>query len=310
MKTYILGDMLKKGSILMREQEAKQLREMGYDVYSAIEQKDINDKQNQTEESNNRLAERIFHKDTSAIRKSELIVAEVDNNNIGSCVEIGQIAEDNWWNDRVRYIVEHSESKEELLSALNYLIDVECPKKECYFHTTDIRHTDLKESGFRRSFSFNQYLIGACLSLNEKGIGTWEDIINELKKDKNSEIDFDTELFIALTKFRLKSYGGFEYTETQMQELVEVRNKCLKENSALLERFNHIEDLCSGLISVAIVLGVPIHPKNYNKIEENKELILSYIKVLYKAPRTIERILNGDIENAIIEVLKSVRNER
>ena len=41
MKTYILGDMLKRGSIMVREQEAKQLRDMGYDIYSAIEQKDI-----------------------------------------------------------------------------------------------------------------------------------------------------------------------------------------------------------------------------------------------------------------------------
>lgn len=39
-KVYILGDMLKKGSVLLREQEAKQLRELGFDVYSAIEQKD------------------------------------------------------------------------------------------------------------------------------------------------------------------------------------------------------------------------------------------------------------------------------
>lgn len=191
MKTYILGDMLKKGSIMVREQEAKQLRDMGYDIYSAIEQKDINDKQNQTEESNNKLAERIFHKDTAAIRKSKLIVAEVDNNNVGSCVEIGQIAEDNWWNDKIRYIIEHSDSKEEILSALQYLIDEECPKKECYFHTTDIRHTNLKESGFRRSFSLNQYLIGACLSLNPNGVGVWDEIIKELESIKLGSDNID-----------------------------------------------------------------------------------------------------------------------
>ena len=53
MKTiYLAGDMLKKGSILLREQEAKELRELGHKIYSPIEDKSINDKANQTEESN------------------------------------------------------------------------------------------------------------------------------------------------------------------------------------------------------------------------------------------------------------------
>ncbi len=177
---YILGDMLKKGSILMRNYEASVCRDLGYEVYSAIEQKDINDKQNQTVESNNNLAERIVDKDSNAIRLSNIIIAEVDNNNVGSCVEIGQIMEFNWWHDNVNNIL-HSDDP---IGGLEKFLD-NYPKKKCYFHTTDIRHTNLPEVGYRRSFSFNQYLVGACLYLNKKGITTFEHIIDELRIDKN-----------------------------------------------------------------------------------------------------------------------------
>ena len=52
---YCLGDMLYKGSQLLRAQEVEQLRAIGVPVYSAAEQNkdgDINDKKNQTKESN------------------------------------------------------------------------------------------------------------------------------------------------------------------------------------------------------------------------------------------------------------------
>ena len=41
---YCAGDMLKKGSILLRNQESKEIRDLGYKVYSPIEDKSINDK--------------------------------------------------------------------------------------------------------------------------------------------------------------------------------------------------------------------------------------------------------------------------
>ena len=150
---YLLGDMLKKGSILMREEEAKKLRELGFKLYSAIEQKDINDKNNQSVESNNNLAERIVAKDSEAIRKSDLIIAEIDNNNVGSCVEIGQIMEFNWFRDSIEKILKEGDVENGLKRFLE-----KYPKKECYFHTTDIRHTSIPEVGMRRSFSLNQYL--------------------------------------------------------------------------------------------------------------------------------------------------------
>lgn len=173
---YLLGDMLKRGSILMRESEAKKLREMGFELYSAIEQKDINDKKQQTVESNNKLAERIVAKDSEAIRKSDLIIAEIDNNNVGSCVEVGQIMEFNWFRDNIERILESGDIENQLKEFLK-----KYPRKTVHFHTTDIRHTDIEERGMRRSFSINQYLHGACLALNKDGIITFDEIMDKLK---------------------------------------------------------------------------------------------------------------------------------
>lgn len=174
---YLLGDMLKRGSVKCREEEAQILRGMGYNLYSAIEQKDINDKKNQTIESNNKLAERIVAKDSDAIRHSNLIIAEIDNNNVGSCVEVGQIMEFNWWWDNINKMLESENPTEKIKAFME-----EYPRKKCHFHSTDIRMTDLPESGYRRSFSFNQYLIGACLALNKMGITTFEEIVKILKQ--------------------------------------------------------------------------------------------------------------------------------
>ena len=180
---YLLGDMLKKGSIKCREEEAQALRGMGIDLYSAIEQKDINDKKKQTVETNNKLAEHIFDKDTNAIYLSSGIVGEVDNNNVGSSVEIGQIAAFNWMWQNISDIVTAPISD---IDKVKKMIDFlsKYPKKRCWFHTLDIRHTNLEEKGMRRSFSINQYLHGACLYLNSDGIVTFEEILEELKKLK------------------------------------------------------------------------------------------------------------------------------
>lgn len=179
-KIYLLGDMLKQGSILMRQHEAQELRKLGFDVYSAIEKKDINDKSSQTVESNNGLAERIVAKDSEAIRKASLIIAEVDNNNVGSCVEIGQILEFNWFIDNISRILIRSSDKDLRRNFQNFLYQY--PRKEVYCHTTDIRHTEIEEKGMRRSFSINQYLHGACLNLNSDGIRTFEEILKKLKE--------------------------------------------------------------------------------------------------------------------------------
>ena len=190
MKTiYLAGDMLKKGSILLREQEAKELRELGHKIYSPIEDKSINDKTNQTEESNNGLAERIVRNDTRGILNSDVIVIEPHENALGTMVELGQIKG-------------YKDCARELKSILNRLVKSECDDsqavnrlamelhflikkydKKVYPHLEDIRRTNIPETGDRRSWSINQYVYGVCLDLTDgKGLYEWEEILEELKE--------------------------------------------------------------------------------------------------------------------------------
>ena len=190
MKTiYLAGDMLKKGSILLREQEAKELRELGHKIYSPIEDKSINDKTNQTEESNNGLAERIVRNDTRGILNSDIIVIEPHENALGTMVELGQIKG-------------YKDCARELKSILDRLVKSECDDsqavnrlamelhflikkydKKVYPHLEDIRRTNIPETGDRRSWSINQYVYGVCLDLTEgKGLYEWEEILEELKE--------------------------------------------------------------------------------------------------------------------------------
>ena len=190
MKTiYLAGDMLKKGSILLREQEAKELRELGHKIYSPIEDKSINDKTNQTEESNNGLAERIVRNDTRGILNSDVIVIEPHENALGTMVELGQIK---GYKDCARELksildrivkseCDDSQAVNRLAMELHFLIKKY--DKKVYPHLEDIRRTDIPEVGDRRSWSINQYVYGVCLDLTDgKGLYEWDEILEELKE--------------------------------------------------------------------------------------------------------------------------------
>lgn len=155
MLIYNAGDMLKGPNQDRKAKENQELRDLGFEVWSPQEDKDINDKQNQTQESNNSLAEKIFTHDTHGMEQANIIIFEVDNGNVGTCVEVGQMAQLNRFNGE---------------------------DKHFYFQSYDIRRTELFEAGDRRSWSINQYLYGAILSLNPNGIQSWNAIIKELKE--------------------------------------------------------------------------------------------------------------------------------
>lgn len=180
MKIYILGDILKGGSQLLRAKEAEELRSRGLDVYSAIEDKEINDKSNQTEDSNNGLAEKIVFKDTQAIRASDVIIAEVDNDSVGSCVEIGQIDIMNQYHTELCDIIKNSQNEKEVCDKLNKFL-LQNPYKEVYCHNGDMRRTSISEVGDRRSWSINQYLYGVVLRITKnRGIEKFKDILDRL----------------------------------------------------------------------------------------------------------------------------------
>ena len=180
---YLAGDMLKKGSIMLRNQESEEVRELGYKVYSPIEDKSINDKSNQSEESNNGLAEKIVRNDTRGILSSDIIIIEPHENALGTMVELGQIKGYKDCARMIKEIIENETTDKEVIDKLMELV-INLDKK-VYPHFEDIRRTNIPECGDRRSWGINQYVYGTILDITEgKGIYEWEEIISELKENR------------------------------------------------------------------------------------------------------------------------------
>ena len=184
---YNGGDMLLKGSRLQREQEKEDMKQLGFKIYNPLEDKEINDKSAQTEESNNKLAEKIVKKDTEGIIDSDIIVLEPLSHAIGSQIEMGQVK---GMKDLAKMIISISNRNEYIDDAFDEIIEL-CKKtisKPVFTHYEDVRRTNIPECGDRRSWSVNQYCYGVALDLtNGKGFYEWDEIINELKKIKSKE---------------------------------------------------------------------------------------------------------------------------
>jgi nucleoside 2-deoxyribosyltransferase len=172
---YLLGDGLKRGNQMLRAIERDRLNKLGtMDLFNPWDQKDINDK------SKNPTAEMIFEKDTNAILKSEIIVADADNDSVGSTCEIGLIWGVNHILNKLWEIDKESTSDREFTLRVQALM-AEIPVKQVYWQTNDVRHTQIEERGMRRSFSINQYLYGCLLDLAGPE-RTFDEIIEKLQK--------------------------------------------------------------------------------------------------------------------------------
>lgn len=207
-QAYILGDMLYKGSQLLRAQEVEQLREIGIPLYSAAEQNkdgDINDKKNQTKESNADLHAHIFKKDMDNIYASDLIIANPERFAEGSIAELGAVETFNDIHATMTDIVDNPElTAEEKVIAIQQWLE-QNPYKEVYVHLEDIRCTDIEESGYNRSFYVNQFVRGLAVAaqtgqrgvpVSQGGIDImeWDDIITTLRLEvEEEEYDFEQE---------------------------------------------------------------------------------------------------------------------
>ena len=205
---YNLGDMLYKGSQLLRAKETEELRAIGVPVYSAAEQNkdgDINDKKNQTKESNADLHAHIFKKDMDNIYASDLIIANPERFAEGSIAELGAVETFNDIHSTMSDIVDNPElTAEEKVKAIQAWLE-ENPYKEVYVHLEDIRCTDIEESGYDRSFYVNQFVRGLAVAaqtgqrgvpVSQGGIDimSWDDIITTLRLEiEEDEYDFEAE---------------------------------------------------------------------------------------------------------------------
>ena len=205
---YNLGDMLYKGSQLLRAKETEELRAIGVPVYSAAEQNkdgDINDKKNQTKESNADLHAHIFKKDMDNIYASDLIIANPERFAEGSIAELGAVETFNDIHGTMSDIVNNPTlSAEEKVARVQAWLE-ENPYKEVYVHLEDIRCTNIEEVGYDRSFYVNQFVRGLAVAaqtgqrgvpVSQGGIDimSWEDIIETLRLEiEEEEYDFEQE---------------------------------------------------------------------------------------------------------------------
>lgn len=198
---YNLGDMLYKGSQMLRAKECEELRALGIEIYSAAEQNshgDINDKTGQTVESNNNLHALIYKKDVDAIYHSNLIICNPERFAEGSICELGIVEDFNHWHDSMSKIIYNPNLRDsEKVDAIQRWLEI-YPRKEVYVHLEDIRCTDLPESGYNRSFYMNQFVRGAAVaamtgergvpvSLGGTDIMSWDEIMSTLKAKLNKE---------------------------------------------------------------------------------------------------------------------------
>ena len=177
-KVYLGGDLLKKGSQILRELEAKEIINLGYEIHSPKDDSEINDKAAQTEESNNGLAEKIVRKDTNGILESQIIVIEPHENACGTMVELGQLkGMKDAYEIFAKWLAENNKIEHDIFTQFVKEIRPILVKK-VYPHVEDIRRTNIPECGDRRSWGINQYVFGTCLDLtNGKGLYEWKEIL-------------------------------------------------------------------------------------------------------------------------------------
>lgn len=185
-KVYIAGDMLTKGSQMLRAQEREQIKDIGLPFYNPMDNKEINDKANL--DNNEGLAEKIVRQDTDAIKESDVIIIEPQPFAMGTMTELGQIK---GMKDIAKMILGLAEEGNNPLVMLGEILQLaeKVNNQKVMPHFEDIRRfAGVTESGDRRSLGINQYVYGVCLDLTDgKGFYEWDEILEELQKIKNEE---------------------------------------------------------------------------------------------------------------------------
>lgn len=184
-KVYLAGGIMSRGEVLAREEEYNKLMALGLDldIYSPVKNKSINDKSKVTVEENNKLSGRIVKADMKRLWESDLVVAEYQPYALGTISEIAILYMMKQIKEEINNIFLNSESAEEIIDGVAKLRD-KCDK-DVRIHSSDIRNTDIPEIGYKRSHSYNQFVLGLIEDLtNGKSIQDLDVIIEELKEEE------------------------------------------------------------------------------------------------------------------------------
>lgn len=177
---YLAGSLFNKAEVNERIREGKLIKESLplVKVYNPIEEP-INDKAKLP------TAEDIFLGDYKAVLKSDCIIADITNNDVGVAMELGIAVV---LNDVVKIIEDtlntHNKDQKTKDIILNNLKDEGIKKRRILAHNSDIRvGTSGNYDGNYVPYGQNQFLIGGIEYLGDTVKKSIEDIITELKEE-------------------------------------------------------------------------------------------------------------------------------
>lgn len=176
-KGYIAGKLFKQGDINQRLYEGELVKKELPDVefYNPIENDEINDKTNLP------TAKDIFHGDNDRIVESNVILAELDDEDSGTIYEIGICHGIEILRERLLNLKDKSSNLS--IDELIELLEEEVPKKRVYAHLSDIRLGDAHNyRGKYIPHGINQFVVGAIEEIGNI-YPTVEEAVENIKKD-------------------------------------------------------------------------------------------------------------------------------
>lgn len=176
-KGYIAGKLFKQGDIKQRLYEGELVKKElpDIDFYNPIENDEINDK------SNLPTARDIFHGDNDRVMESNVIIAELDDEDSGTIYEIGICHGIELLRDRLISLKDQDTNLS--IDEIIKLLEEEVPKKRVYGHLSDIRLEEgHKYRGKYIPHGINQFVVGAIEEIGSI-YPSVEEAIEAIKKD-------------------------------------------------------------------------------------------------------------------------------
>lgn len=165
-KVYIGGGMFTDKEIDARLKDEEFMRKILPDaeIYDPINNKEINDKTKKP------TAKDIFLQDTKKVIESDIITADLDDNDEGLAMELGIAYGIKYMID----IMKSCNSKSDIIDKLRFI-----PRKTVIATMNDIRQDTKGEEGIHKSYGKNQYVVGGVQEMG-KIVRHREDINKEL----------------------------------------------------------------------------------------------------------------------------------
>ena len=162
-KLYLAGSLFSEAEISQRIKEGNLLESLtNYEIYNPITAP-CNDKEKLP------TSKDIFWGDTSEVLKSDVVVADMSNqNDLGVAMELG-----------ITFMCNHIHKLANEGLTLEEILD-ECKNKKVYAHLSDIRKaTSHKYQGNHIPWGYNQFVIGGVEEVGDI-YNNFQEILNEL----------------------------------------------------------------------------------------------------------------------------------